>query len=1799
MKNFMSSCVTALVLALACSALFAHGKKDVEEKFADTPASWQERFNLSEKKKGKYNVLITASDFGGNRFIEGPYNLYVDPNSDLPVCGITNPKQNMRVIGNLNIVGTCIDDDAVEYVELVLDGDAEHPVRANGKDFWSYYLDTTELSEGPHTITATGYDSNALASAPVTFTWHLDRRAPVTAIDNYGTGALVSGKVHFTGSASDGNGIKEIAYSVDNGAHFQNVKFRSKNADAPFSVPVDTGAFQDGPAVIWFRTKDQTGSVGIFSFLCFIDNTKPEAAIIYPEKGAAQSGKFLVSGSASDALALERLTWKFGNDSGSIDLIPGNPYWGVMFDASGSKDKSRKFELSATDRAGNVTVISQTIALNPDADKPKVRIFEPAAGAVIAAGDSVFVRGIAHDDDGIASVKYRIDENTWIEESTKGVFSGTLAAGRDLETGTHRITVIAKDRNGTESAPTSVTITASGGLPVFSEPKLGAEPFINGMTVHPEAGAVFRINVSGSKGLLQARTEITWGDGGAKTKDYPLNGKKQLPIEIPIKADFPKGVVKIRISAADMAGAQKELRAFLFVTDTSSISVGEPHVVFEDSLITDDGVAVNHPAAPVTGFFTGGKAVRAEIVPPTPFVTAALDGNMITLVPGEGRGVSEPFTVRVHTDQGLRFDSRQLVFQNEESEADTESIWLSAINGNAYRSGMTVELAPGASVTAQAVIKSSENVSGAVYEITGDKVPGGAERQAGNAVLKKNADNSGWTAEFPLANLPARMNKIRLTVNYGGGRSKSVTGFAATVRPADAANSDNKRGVYAIAGTGASYDAAAAQYRMNADGKIYFFANTPELKSAELLSYADSFSLEQQGNTVTLTGGKDGIYSALSIRVTDAHGISYSSEPLNIIVDSGMPDIRLSAPEKYQWVKNTLKVSGTAAAPAGLKSGEFSIDGGQNWQPLALSFTKGNIGATFSADVDIASLEDGLVRLDVRITASGGGSATVRTAVQKDTQVPEVTVLVPAEGAAVNGTNLIAFNIKDAGSFEKAFYLAPDNGKDNGRIELGEPARFMMTYVGTKEQPLDPAMAFLFTDDAGNSATLSTWHFSIDADSDLPRTEIHIPAENEVITRDFTVSGVALDDDGACTIFYKLDNGEYQQLPESGTGFAVALPFKNLSDNEHTVSVYAVDANGLKGNVTERTFRVSTEEPKGTVETPSIDSFVKNIVTVSGSASDKNGIEKVQLSFDNGNTYNDVQGTENWSYTFDSKSIPDGVQAVFLKVVDKCGIEGLYSSILNIDNTKPELALALPQDYSNTAGMLFFSGYAEDNVAFDEAYISIRSFEGKTVPKQMQKIPLQTERIIAQTLDLSALENGSYSVELTVSDKAGNLASLSRYVVLDKNKPAALTELLYPLNGDYKQGAFNISGQVTSENKIDSVALFIDGSHFGETEVSLAGYFTFNVTPDMLSAGAHSYKVEAKVAGGASVSSEEQTLTYSPHGAWVTVDNFSYGDFAVNRPYITGRAGYAIDEEELTQAKAKGASKEQRQALDLKKVQKVEISFDNGRTFKKVSSSGKWRCRIENLDMEDGFHFMLVRATMKNGEIAADRSIIRIDNKHPSIHLISPNQGGRYNEELEFAGLAEDNVGLRDVKMTLRKGDAASYQIPSFIQGLYLDMHFWGATLFDIGVGLTFFDDNVKVQFQWGQFTQAQRDIFSKTDLRYGGDNVMGIKILANVTRIPFSFFLGRDWDWLSATVAIGADFTRFDESASGKPQILSALIAQIEFPRVKLQRLKAFSSFALYTEGSLWFIPTDVTGTVKIKNLIPQISEGIRVNVF
>ena len=63
---------------------------------------------------------------------------------------------------------------------------------------------------------------------------------------------------------------------------------------------------------------------------------------------------------------------------------------------------------------------------------------------------------------------------------------------------------------------------------------------------------------------------------------------------------------------------------------------------------------------------------------------------------------------------------------------------------------------------------------------------------------------------------------------------------------------------------------------------------------------------------------------------------------------------------------------------------------------------------------------------------------------------------------------------------------------------------------------------------------------------------------------------------------------------------------------------------------------------------------------------------------------------------------------------------------------------------------------------------------------------------------------------------------------------------------------------------------------------------------------------------------------------------------------------------------------------------------------------------------------------------------------------------------------------------------------------------------------------------------------------------------------------------------------------------MLSAVLAQLEFPRITVNKWSMFRTYALYTEFQLWFVPTDVdTSVVDVDTIIPHFAVGVRVNVF
>jgi len=723
------------------------------------------------------------------------------------------------------------------------------------------------------------------------------------------------------------------------------------------------------------------------------------------------------------------------------------------------------------------------------------------------------------------------------------------------------------------------------------------------------------------------------------------------------------------------------------------------------------------------------------------------------------------------------------------------------------------------------------------------------------------------------------------------------------------------------------------------------------------------------------------------------------------------------------------------------------------------------------------------------------------------------------------------------------------------------------------------APSFRVTDRAGNVAVLVP-SMNVQQAADVPVVEIQVPQEKDVQRNDFVVSGTALDDDGIGAVYYKVDGGEYVKLPGANT-FSIPIALADITDNEHTIEVKAEDFNGVASQPTTIVVRVSKAEPVSTIVTPALGSTARGIITMEGESSDKNGIAEVALSFDNGQTFRRAEGKEKWTYRLDTRVLKDGMYSVMVRATDAYGTVGLASTLLNIDNTPPDIIVDEPPDGAAVSGSFTLAGRALDAIAVASLSARLRPLGSTAEPRV---IDLPKGGPFSKVVDLAGLAPGWYDLSVEGADRAENSAVASRNILVQPVLVGEHVDLLFPGNGEALQGPFSVSGRLASVRTPDTIALLVDGKDAGTAAVKDDGYFSAAAALDALTDGTHSVMVEARFTDGPPLRSETRTIAWQAAGPWVHITSRSPGDWVNQRPFISGEAGRIADPAETAVADAG----QRKRAAEKRKLMRVEISLDNGRIFATAGGTEKWKYRLETQNIPDGPVRIMAKTVYADGATAVDETILRLDDTAPQVQLLSPREEGRFNGEIAMTGTAADDNGIKQVRVAVRKGDKGNYEVPGFVQGLYFDGHVLGASEWDVGVGLSFFNQNVKLQAQVGM-TPAGR--FSGL--------MVGAKLLANIVRVPFSWFLGPDWDYLSASLALGANFSYLTNSSSlteftSQGLILGAMVAQLEFPIIRLKSLPVFNTWSTYAEYQLWFISSDVSAAA-----VSRLAFGVRVGLF
>lgn len=1515
---------------------------------------------------------------------------------------------------------------------------------------------------------------------------------------------------------------------------------------------------------------------------------------------------------ARDDLGLESAGWTLGNTSGTL-TVDGTSAEGPMALSAEQwaalPDGLLVLEVTARDVAGLHSTTRRVY--EKDTQGPQIEFASPATVFGSQFPVLVYLPGELPQ-----SLRYRLNQDDW----------------QDARPGRSLVLRLSRENLGADQTLELEALDAAGNVVTMSyslDKSLGETPAWQAVGADgkklpapkPGLSIVGPVSSNGLKGqeelLVQIDNAQAFGAGAAR-----LEGK---PLEFNFQAGDSYGILKL---PRREDGKTELVLDFSFTLGADPKQKQDVSLKIKSDRIWDKPVLATLVAptapTPLDQVFVAGLARDDS---DNLNLKVQIDGGNPVVVPMTGKlfvadfGTTKPgkhkvkFQLTDGSPQGMATQEINLDLSGPAPQVAFESILNDKGQVVAdFRSGLSV--LQGARSRIRGNLQAANQVKEVLYAIDGTETK----------KIETKTDKTGTFFEIPVPeSLEYGKHLITAVVKDQAGLVSQADGFFQYLAPEYAGPIRDDEDVLYYS------DDRLLDGRLDLQGSPFMvrFVGRP-LAKAWLEPEHKGIEVSCAGQLVSLKAIGSADLTAHELVVEDVDGDEYRTKEFAIKTDFAGPEISTRQKLDSRWVIKSLNLDFSIKDGHTLASCTYAVvPAGSDEAAVEFKTFEQMSVDSWTAGLDLTDLPDGQLLLVVKATDQSGNVTRREFPLSKDTVAPVLTQVVPLETESLNGIVTVSGVAGDDNALAALSWSA--DGKEFQDLPL---ENYFAFDLDVQKYP-DKSWIIKLVDAAGNES-LITPSLAIDTEKDLPQVVFQTPPALEVQRKDFQVSGMVFDDDGVADMYYRIDWRKHQAqaagptaadgspapgseetpaadgslAPDTGetaeiipgkgfevddpasftklegkNSFSIPVEILKTGDNEHEIEMYAVDINGVPGRLSRSTFRISTAEPINQVQEPDPRKTLREIIRFAGTASDNNTIKSIQLSFDNGNSWHLAQGAESWEYYFDTRTLKDGTYNVIVKTLDGYETPGMYATLINVDNTPPALSLDEPLDGRSFKGNLLLSGRADDTIGLQSLGLVMVPADAAVGPKtiNLQK-DLPVQAVILDDLDVSSLSPGWYTLRIEARDKAENLSYISRDILIAEEKAAAVIDVYYPRNGEAANPYFHVSGQVRADILPKQVTIELDGVAAGVAEVNADGFFRYPLGPDQLKAGEHRLGIATLPDAAIAIKAQDRSFTYQAAGPWLTLDAFAYGDFVSQRPYLSGKAGYLLPEVAQDDPAYPEYDKKNKMGLG-----NIEVSYDNGRTFAGVGNTPDWKTRLETQNYPNGPLYVMFRLVCPDGATAVYHTMLMVDEKKPEVKILFPGEEGRFNEKIPVVGTANDNYQLDSINILLREGDKANYEVPSFIQGMYVDFHALGATNWEAGLGLTFFDDNVKLQVLVGQ---------APADTRFDG-YVGGVKLIANVAKLPFSYLFGPDWDFFSMSLGVGADFSYFTMSGAElnfdtTGVILGGAVIQWEFAKFYIKEWSFLRTYSFYAEGQIWFISSDVEPVVEFKPTF-----GIRMGLF
>ncbi|HEI3730482.1 TPA: Ig-like domain-containing protein [Escherichia coli] len=730
----------------------------------------------------------------------------------------------------------------------------------------------------------------------------------------------------------------------------------------------------------------------------------------------------------------------------------------------------------------------------------------------------------------------------------------------------------------------------------------------------------------------------------------------------------------------------------------------------------------------------------------------------------------------------------------------------------------------------------------------------------GNTIASTQVDNNGhWSVSLPTQSAGEHtwsvVQIVGSTITDAGSITLTIDNSQASVQVATTAgdniiNASEQAAGFTLSGT-SSHLAQGTELTVTLNGKTYTTSVGANGAWSVQVPTADAQALGE-GNQAVLVSGKD----TTGNTVTGAQLLTVDTQPPTLAINTIAQDNIISAAEHNV----ALVLSGTSNAEAG-QTVTLTVNGKSHTATVG---SDGTWQVTLPA-TEVQALAEGNYAVNASVSDRAGNTTSHSANFTVDTSAPVVSVNTVAGDDILNNAEQAVAQIISG-------QVSGASPGDTVTVKLGTHVLTGIVLAdGSWNVALDPAVTrtldrgantifVTVTDAAGNTGAASR---AITLVGVSPLITINTVSGDDIISgaekgAPLTLTGSTQQAETGQTVTVTLAGQSFTTTVQADGSWSLTVPaaaMGNLPDGAVAITASVTDLSGNTGN-TSRTITVDSQAPALSIDSLTADNIINAAeigqdLPITGTTDAQPG-QTVTVTL-NGQTYQGVvQSDGTWSVTVPAANVgalADGNATVTASVNDVAGNPTSVSRVALVDATPPVVTInpVATDNVINTpehTQAQIISGTVTGAQAGDIVTVTLNNVDYTTVVDASGNWSLGVPASV-----VSGLVDGSYPVNVSVTDRAGNSGSQSLTVTVNTAAPLIGINSIAGddvINASEKGADLQITG--TSDQPANTaITVTLNGQNY-TTTTDASGNWSVTVPASAVTAlGQANYTVTAAV----------------------------------------------------------------------------------------------------------------------------------------------------------------------------------------------------------------------------------------------------------------------------------------------------------------------------------------------------------------